>query len=68
MQKYIRVEDIPKVSSPYHDYGVRQYTAAEIAKEYWMGLTVLYPRKWGKTTDDMYKLLVKLAESEVRLK
>lgn len=31
-EKYIRVSDIPKVSSPSHDYGVPQFTAEEIAK------------------------------------
>lgn len=31
-EKYIRVSDIKYVCCPYHDYGVPQFTAEEIAK------------------------------------
>ncbi len=60
MQKYIRVEDIPKVSSPCHDYDVRQYTAAEIAKEYLLGVTLLVARKNGKSRTDWTQFLERL--------
>lgn len=57
MQKYIKVEDIPKVSSPWRDYDVRQYTAAEIAEDYMKGITILYARKNGKSRTDLKKAL-----------
>lgn len=64
MQRYIKVEDIPKVSSPWHDYGVKEYTAKEIAEEYMNGITILYARNNGKSARDLKRLLDRLGENK----
>lgn len=57
---FIRVEDIGKVCDPCKDHGVRHYSAREIAEAIYP--VVLYPRKNGKSTTDLKKLLERLGE------
>jgi len=57
---FIRVEDIGKVCDPCKDHGVRQYAAREIAEAIYP--MVLYPRKNGKSTTDLKKLLERFGD------